>query len=176
MEKVTEINRALEDVLKKITEKENEINTLKQNDIVIKYLDSLSELTDLKQNKEELQVKKMENCNHYFVINSVDDGWDGHRCNYSDIATCIHCGLTNRFDEDAMRWRGFPYNKMISIIRSGAMANSDLYHGYYDYKDVNEVKKLYDDFRSNNRDMNDEQIEKQIAKVKKPKSRIECIK
>ncbi len=175
MEKIVEIDEQLENVLKQISEKESEIDTLKQNENVIKYLDSLSQLDNLNLNRRELQIKKIENCNHYFVINAVDDGWDGHRCNYSNIATCIHCGLTNRFDEETMKWKGFPYDIMSNLIRSGAMANSNQYHGYYDFDDLNELKELYDDFREHNRDMSDKQIERQIAKVKKQKSRISCI-
>lgn len=176
MEKTNEINQKLEGVLKRISETESEINTLKQNKIVIKYLDSLSLACKLKYQKEELEFQKMKNCNHYFVINAVDDEWDGHRTNYSNLATCIHCGLTNSISEEGMKWRGFPYDRMPDLIRNGAMNNPDQYHEYYDYNDIKELKELYDDFRSHNRDMSDKQIEKQIAKVKKPKSRFECFR
>lgn len=175
MEKTRKINTELERVLNAIFEKEKEIDDLSQNKMVKKYLKSLSEKDALETIKKELQVQQMENCNHYFVIHAIDDGWDGHRCNYSNIATCIHCGLTNRFGECSLMWEEFPYNKMKQLIYNGAMCDENKYHGYYERSDINELKKLYKSYEDANPDMTDAQIEEAIAKVKKPISRADLV-
>ena len=165
-EEKIEMEKELLRVLKEKEIRQNKVEELKQNELVIKYIDNSSKCNalSLKESylKNELETQKMLCCNHYFVINDIDTYFDGHKLNSDYIVTCIHCGLTNKYIDDTYK-RDCLMNQ---IIRKGGMSNSK-YHGRYDIKELDEIKSMYDKFKDDYPNMDDDEIEKHIALIKK---------
>lgn len=153
------------------------ITELKEDERVKKYIELIKEF-DAACNvfstlSEEIKFQSMYHCQHYFVINSQGSYYDGHRYEKSEVKTCIHCGLTNRY----MDYCGndyFPYyNKMNEVFINSGAAYA-LTHGFYDFDEIKEAEEQYKRFKDANPTATDKQIEKHLSLVKEIKEKKEC--
>lgn len=172
-----ELNKKKEE-LKLLNEKlktlEPIITELKEDKKVKKYI-NLSEEFQIARNIlveliEEIKYQSMYHCQHYFVINHQGSYYDGHRYEKSEVKTCIHCGLTNRY-MDYYRDDNFrEYSKMNEVfINSGATYATT--HGFYDFNEMKEVEEQYKRFKDANPTATDKQIEKHLSLVKEIKEK-----
>lgn len=175
MQKITseELNKKKKE-LQKIQENIEEltlvIDSLKQEDVVKRYVDANEKYIESKNKIEDLQeqikYQNMLHCNHYFVINDVERDYDGHPTGLYTV-TCIHCGLTNKFMDQ--------YNSTLATkeqeIMNEIFINNNCYHwnkhGKYSYQELSEIKKIYDKFTDEYPNAKDNDVEKYIALVKK---------
>lgn len=148
------------------------INELKEDEKVKKYIEVDKEFNSvsyaLRNLTEEIKYQEMVQCRHYFVITGYNDEFDGHKMDRTIIKTCIHCGLTNRY-MDFYNDHNFPnYNKINEVFINAEAYNYEV-HDFYDYDEIDNVKKEYDKFKAEYPDATDDIIEEHIKLVKKMK-------
>ena len=169
-EKYEEMEKKNKDILLQIEQKNSILDKLKENEMVRKYADVFNEKTKLEEEQEDfkrdLAFQRMMHCNHYYVRNYVDSFYDGHRTETNTIVTCIHCGLTNKFVESGIMDDVFPYDQMSEIVRGDGMRYNG-YHGDYSESQVDEVKKIYDNYKDEYPKATDKDCERHIKMVMK---------
>ncbi len=178
MEKITleELNnrkKELEEEKVRIKELDSIIKVLKSEDIVKKYIDADTKHAQSKNKIESLQeqikYQNMLHCDHYFVVNDVVSDFDGHRTDRTEIITCIHCGLTNRYMNQYF-WHDT--SKSVQMMNQIFIDYNCYFwprHGNYSYEEITELKRIYDQFMNEYPKATDEDIEKQMALVKRMK-------
>lgn len=119
---------------------------------------------------KEIKYQKMYYCDHYFVVNEQRSDFDGHRYEKTTIKTCIHCGLTNRYIHLYMDSNFPEYNDMNEVFINSGAHNYET-HGFYNYSDMEDVKKEYKKFKNDNPTATDKQIEKHLRLVKELKEK-----
>lgn len=176
MEKITleELNKRkkeLEEEKVRIKELDSIIKVLKSEDIVKKYIDADTKHAQSKNKIESLQeqikYQNMLHCDHYFVVNDIVSDFDGHRTDRTEIITCIHCGLTNKFMNQYF-WKDV--SKSVQMMNQIFLDNNCYYwprYGNCSYEEITELKRIYDQFMDEYPKATDEDIENQIALVKK---------
>lgn len=170
-----ELNKKKEK-LKLINEKLNTlqpiIKELKDDENVKKYIELSEEFQEacdiLVKLIDDVKYQSMYHCNHYFVINRQGSYFDGHRYEKTEVRTCIHCGLTDDYMEHYGDDNFSRYNIMNEVFINSSAASAPT-HGFYDYLEIDSVKKEYDKFKSEYPDATDDVIDEHIKLVKKMK-------
>lgn len=178
VEELNKMRNELVELEENIGKFKDEVEELKKNDFVMSYIHVNHEyqkrLRRIKFLKSEIPYQKMLNCDHYFVINEVESGFDGHRTDTTYIVTCVKCGLTNKYMNsyyDPYYLFNEPYLKMNEIYKSSGCRTV---HGYCDYDELDFYKEEYDRFKEIYPNASDDDVEKHIALVKKMKEGKSC--
>lgn len=168
LEKLNQMKEKLEEYKKEASVLNSEIEKAKEESIVLKYIENVNRYNklsfDIKHLSQEINYYEMHNCNHYFVTISKDSYFDGHRTQVDYIYKCIHCGLTNKYLDDA-----FLSDCLMNRVINEGILDGFKSHGYHDEEEIKELKSIYDKFKSEYPSATDEDIEKHIALVKKMK-------
>lgn len=152
----------------------NNLEELKKNDFVMSYIYADHEyqtyLNKINILKKEIPYQEMLNCDHYFVINEINHGFDGHRSCTDKVVTCVKCGLTNKYInfhfEPYFSWNE-EYIRMNEAYKQSSKTNVN--HGYCDYDEIDFYKSEYKKFKEEYPNASDKDIEEHISLVKKMK-------
>ncbi|MBQ9013978.1 MAG: hypothetical protein IJ094_10600 [Bacilli bacterium] len=170
-EEFQDMKNEYDETFDKIPELEELVKKLEKDEVVKKYIEASTEKNRLqnvqKHLKKQLLIQKILHCNHYFVINETKREFDGHRTDSYNIYTCIHCGYTNKqFSNYYANDEIYPYNIYYNIMKNTRWM-SGIFHGRYDYKDVNELEEIYQKYKGEYPEATDEDCERHIAMVMK---------
>ena len=142
--KLTEINKEKEKSTDKIKEYE-------ANQIIKDYIEETKRLSVLTREaynlNEEIKIKTLKECKHYFVIIDRDSYFDGHKMCTSLIHKCIHCGLTDKYFDVSYEDKE---TRLMNQLMRGIYVKP---RGSYSEKELNEIKdaiKNYEQYEVQN--------------------------
>lgn len=158
--KLSEINKEKEKSTDKIKEYE-------ANQIIKDYIEETKRLSAITREaynlNEEIRIKTLKECKHYFVIIDRDSYFDGHKMCTSLIHKCIHCGLTDKYFDVSYEDKE---TRLMNQLMRGIYVKP---RGSYSEKELNEIKEIYDDFKVKYQDVDDDVVQKHIELVKSMK-------
>lgn len=147
------------------------IEELKKDPNVIKYIETKAKLksvsSEIKKLSSKITEQEMMYCNHYFVIQRDNGGYDGHRYERDYEVTCIHCGLTNKY----MKFYGNEFNeyqRKMNHIYVYYNHNTQTY-GWASEKELPLLKEIVDKFIDEYPNASNKDIERHVELVKKMK-------
>lgn len=147
------------------------IDELKKDPNVIKFIEINTRLkcvnSEIKRLSSKISEQDMMYCNHYFVIQRDNGGYDGHRYERDYEVTCIHCGLTNKY----MNFYGNEFNeyqRKMNHIYVHYNHNAQTY-GWASEKELPVLKEIVDKFTDEYPDASNKDIENHVELVKKMK-------
>ena len=142
------MKRELESYQNKFNELSPRIEELKKDEKVIKYIELNEKLINtnhkIKKLISEISEQDMIHCNHYFVIQRDNGGYDGHRYERDLEVTCVHCGLTNKY----MNFYGNEFNeyqRKMNFIYVNYNYNANTY-GWFSEEELPVLKEIIDKF------------------------------
>lgn len=158
--KLAEINKEKEKSTDKIKEYE-------ANQIIKDYIEETKRLSAITREaynlNEEIRIKTLKECKHYFVIIDRDSYFDGHKMCTLLIHKCIHCGLTDKYFDVSF------HDKETSLMNQLMRGIYVKPRGSYKESELGEIKEIYDDFKVKYQDADDDVIQKHIELVKSMK-------
>lgn len=101
---LNELEQKRDRLRKKLIKNVSRIEVLEKEEIVREYKKLTETTTKDYKELEELNFQivqdKMKNCSHIFIINQIDNIWDGHRTDTYKYCGCIKCGLDSRYTDN----------------------------------------------------------------------------
>ena len=164
---IKELEMKLSEINKEKKKSESKISEYEASQIIKDYIEETKRLSALTREannlNEEIRIKTLKECKHYFVIIDRDSYFDGHKMCTSLIHKCIHCGLTDKYFDVSYEDKE---TKLMNQLMRGIYVKS---RGSYSENELDEIKEIYNDFKVKYQDADDDVIQKHIELVKSMK-------
>lgn len=160
MANIEEMKANLENLKNEYLEIVKELEPLKENEIVKRFIELSNKESNIKYQLKRLpldiEVEKMKSCNHLFIIGHRDSYFDGHKSVTDTYPYCVKCGLDAKYiDRDTFSYEFLtPLQKqMIYIYRNGCKG---IYWKHYCKPII--ATQIYRDLRKGLPNLSDEEL------------------
>lgn len=160
MANIEEMKERLENLKKEYLETVKELEPLRENEIVKRFIGLSNKESNIKYNLKRLsldiEVEKMKSCNHLFIIGYEDSYFDGHKTVTDRYPYCVKCGLDAKYiDRDT-----FNYKFLTPLEQE--MANVYRSHGngtyWRHYCNPTIASKIYSELKNGLPNLSDEEL------------------